>query len=170
MTCGQRSEYVNEDDMWTERHQTSPPAVRLDSDKMQCANIFFILSIGFASAALAVGNPFTTRMKIISPDIPFQVSTSEGIISTKFEKGNWAAASVICSRIEIPHPQYQRAIIIDEQTAAELHTTDSDPITFNQNEEYIMIDDFSIEIIESKPMNTRPQMECTIAGIPTSQN
>ncbi|KAK4325170.1 hypothetical protein Pmani_004323 [Petrolisthes manimaculis] len=57
MTCGQRGEYVNKDDMWTERHQTSPPAVRLDSDKMQCANIFFILSIGFASAALAVGNP-----------------------------------------------------------------------------------------------------------------
>ncbi|KAK4319766.1 hypothetical protein Pmani_009318 [Petrolisthes manimaculis] len=92
------------------------------------------------------------------------------LLPLETHKGNWAAASVICSRIEIPHPQYQRAIIIDEQTAAELHTTDSTPITFKQNEEYILIDDFSIEIIESMPMNTRPQMECTIAGIPTSQN
>ncbi|KAK4300175.1 hypothetical protein Pmani_027603 [Petrolisthes manimaculis] len=177
MTCGERGEYGNGDDMWTERHQTSPPAVPLDSDKMQCANIFFILSIGFASAALAISQiaeQFVTKMKIISPGMPFEVSTSEGIISNKFELEEGEAASVRCPHIYLPRPRYQRLVISDGQTYDELYSSDSD--IFMAEEEYIFEEDFSIELIESEPYMlldheraARPQVECIIERSPASQ-
>ncbi|KAK4327820.1 hypothetical protein Pmani_001718 [Petrolisthes manimaculis] len=142
MTCGQRGEYGNEDDMWTKRHQTSPPTVPLDSDKMQCVNIFFILSIGFASAALAVGNPFLFYIE---------------------QLGDLEAASVRCSRLYLPNPEHQRVAIIDVQTQMELYSSASG--TLHIFEDFIMKADFTINLIESDKQDARPQVECIIAPI-----
>ncbi|KAK3887888.1 hypothetical protein Pcinc_008038 [Petrolisthes cinctipes] len=92
---------------------------------MQCANIFFILSIGFAPAALACSEASAdqsmTRMKIISPEKSFEVSTSEGIIRNKFELKEGEAASVMCPCIHLPHLEHQRLVISDELTGDELY-------------------------------------------------
>ncbi|KAK4309932.1 hypothetical protein Pmani_018461 [Petrolisthes manimaculis] len=137
---------------------------------MQCANIFFILSIGFASAALAVGNPFTTSMKIISPGIKsFEVLTSEGIISNKFELGDWRGASVMCSHIDLPNLLHQRLVISDWNTNEELFSVDSG--TLLANEAYVIEEDFTIDLTDTNELlwnEQRPQVECIIEQYPAS--
>ncbi|KAK3877606.1 hypothetical protein Pcinc_017684 [Petrolisthes cinctipes] len=146
---------------------------------MQCANIFFILSIGFAPAALACSDlsedHYMTRMKIISPEKSFEVSTSEGIISSKFELEDWKAASVRCCRIYLPSPQHQKLVMYyDGQTAAEWLSSDSDTLT--ADEEYILENDFTIDLTDSNGLsstsNEAPaaQVECSIARYVPSQN
>ncbi|KAK3887891.1 hypothetical protein Pcinc_008041 [Petrolisthes cinctipes] len=145
---------------------------------MQCANIFFILSIGFAPAALACSEASAdqsmTRMKIISPENSFEVSTSEGIIRNKFELKEGKAASVMCPCIHLPHPEHQRLVISDELTGDELYSSDSE--SFMADEEYIILEnDFTIVLTESEesysdPQQARPQVECSIARHVPGQN
>ncbi|KAK3888382.1 hypothetical protein Pcinc_007511 [Petrolisthes cinctipes] len=139
---------------------------------MQCANIFFILSIGFAPAALACSDlsadQYETRMKIISPEMSYKESTSKGIISYEFEQGDWKAASVRCCRIYLPNPQHQTLVIYDEDTKVELYSSDSE--TFKADEEYILEKGFTIDLTESESVpsdqrQARAQVECHVQAI-----
>ncbi|KAK3877609.1 hypothetical protein Pcinc_017687 [Petrolisthes cinctipes] len=160
----------------TRRHH---PAVRLDSDKMQCANIFFILSIGFAPAVLAVGQsgtPFGANMKIISQEMSYSVSTGEGIIRNKFELEKGEAANVNCPLIQLRgRPQDYELVISDELTGDELYSTRQGNL--KENMDYSLRNAFAISLITKSdrplPQAAAPKVKCLVtrmAPLPPGQN
>ncbi|KAK3881743.1 hypothetical protein Pcinc_013826 [Petrolisthes cinctipes] len=146
---------------------------------MQCAIVFFILSIGFVPAALAMIQSeaqFNSVIQFEPPENHLEISSSKlyeegGYGNYRFEimllEGE--AVSMICSQIYLPEPHEQQLAIYDMETQDMMYSTASDNI--NEDESLLFYNNFNIDLIaSSQPYEDQqssaaeaPHVECSLS-------
>ncbi|KAK4317368.1 hypothetical protein Pmani_011530 [Petrolisthes manimaculis] len=124
---------------------------------MQCAIVFFILSIGFVPAALAVipsEAHFRSTIRFEPPANHLEISSSKlyeegGLANYRFEimllEGE--AVSMRCPHIYLSEPHEQQLAIYNMETQAMMHSTAND--NMNEDESLLFYENVIIDLIAS---------------------